>query len=745
MTQIHYRIRLVSDAEPATGLGGGTLDSLVPRDSQKVPFFPSSHIKGLMRAALRSIAAHRVAWREAFGGAESDWPLPLLERVFGHEEEDDKSYDALVRVDAASLVDQDPLDFETLLVSRTAIAESGIAEPMSLRTTEAIPSESVFKGTIYSDVASDSVEGIAWRLALVSISAVGSSRNRTGQCVVDLLDINDNPTDLMPDQLLRDLDVAISEKRFHRRELNQQHRWADIGTLEKQSTVIELMFAAATPVCVPERPDRSNVITSGFCIPATAVQGVLLHHVSKLNPKLGDELFAATNFRCWPLNPCGQIEDAVGMEIEKPDNRLFDQLPNSVRISLSHRSAKFYLGDVCENHFFEPAFGDRADAYRWPDVPDNAPLKASDGVLLVTPVPGTRRLWKASEMPRHLTTHGVSDGPATASEDRRAGRNLYSVEAMMPMYWRGIVTLPSNLAESFVTSINQREEYRFGKGRSVRGRGRLIARIMPADATSLLNATPADGGDNQDRTALILQSPVAVPRSLHSKGMSADDVLREIAASWLKTRGLPSLAEKPATWASVGLRFGWNRHDGDRPFQEAVPVLQPGSVFTLSELANPADLQAALIAGFHHDSHDAVEEKQKGHGALAVHPGIATGFYQSPRTSPEIGNRTLAEAMRIVDGLRSRSHLPSPSQIRGVQQRIATIGPHDEQRESLNAAKSHLATQQVQRPDVRLAWDPIADEVGRVLSDFTPEIAHRALKTLADIASVQRDEKEARK
>ncbi len=55
--------------------------------------------------------------------------------------------------------------------------------------------------------------------------------------------------------------------------------------LSKSTCLIELIYVAATPVCFPERPEHTNLITSGFAIPASAVQGSLLHLINEADQR----------------------------------------------------------------------------------------------------------------------------------------------------------------------------------------------------------------------------------------------------------------------------------------------------------------------------------------------------------------------------------------------------------------------------------------------------------------------------
>ena len=67
-----FTIRLTSDAEPGTGLGGEVINDLVPRDHCRRPVVEASHLKGLMKAEFHAMSAH-LGWDQSvetriFGG-----------------------------------------------------------------------------------------------------------------------------------------------------------------------------------------------------------------------------------------------------------------------------------------------------------------------------------------------------------------------------------------------------------------------------------------------------------------------------------------------------------------------------------------------------------------------------------------------------------------------------------------------------------------------------------------------------
>ncbi len=273
----------------------------------------------------------------------------------------------MVRVEAAHLrVDDSARTVApTQYVSRTELNDKRLAKETSLRTTEAIFSGSEFIGDIYSDTSESSVEALAWRLGLLTIPAVGGARSRNGQCVVSFIEHEGRELTAPMDELLRSLDKAIRDEQFESRPQPAVHSPA-AAHLSTSTCLIELIYIAATPVCFPERPEHTNLITSGFTIPASAVQGSILHLINETNQPLASALFDSQSFRCWPLNPCSEESmDSLPHGSQCPWLDGFDQFPRSLRVSLSHRAVKFTLDETQSSHFFDGAFGSRDAAYDW--------------------------------------------------------------------------------------------------------------------------------------------------------------------------------------------------------------------------------------------------------------------------------------------------------------------------------------------------------------------------------------------
>jgi hypothetical protein len=172
-----------------------------------------------------------------------------------------------------------------------------------------------------------------------------------------------------------------------------------------------------------------------------------------------------------------------------------------------------------------------------------------------------------------------------------------------------------------------------------------------------------------------------------------------------------------------------------------MPVLTPGSVFTLKSKADPEKLKAAVLAGFHANPKTDDPGRQRGFGAIAVHPGQAKEFYgDGSRKGRRLKTTRLKSAMEIVLRMDSLPYLPSPSQIRAVEQRIIVNADDSTNKASLGKAKEYLTNQCSRILDVWYAWEPIIDDVEHLLTDYEPVVAQKALKSLADIAVSKRKE-----
>ncbi|MDA1230615.1 MAG: hypothetical protein O2856_07570 [Planctomycetota bacterium] len=278
-----------------------------------------------------------------------------------------------------------------------------------------------------------------------------------------------------------------------------------------------------------------------------------------------------------------------------------------VRVASSHRMSKLADAESGKYEFRDSM----VEPYDWRSIAKGSPLKGSDGVLLRGS--DSVRLWRHGDMPRIWTAHGVHNGAATSEE-----RNLYQVEALAPMAFKGLLACPQDVADRFIEILNE-SFVSLGRSRSVRGGGTL--RVKPVDSLSdYLNWT---SGPHLNNRIFVLQSPVGVPDSVASFG-SAEAQLKSLVElpveEQIKANGITG----PGVLAGANILFGWNRHGkGARANQRhnrlrARRVITPGSVFVLRDSVD--DLESYLLKGIG-------EGKQEGLGCILPHPGIAESKY----------------------------------------------------------------------------------------------------------------------
>ena len=586
MPEIRFTLSLTSDAEPGTGLGTKLINDLVPRDERGRAYFPASHLKGVAREEFRQIAS-ALGWGDALEAA-----------VFGRATDNSlDEFDGAARFGACRPASAGSPGGDLQLISRTALSDHGTAQDGALRTVEAIRAGTRFEGCV---VVADSDAAIldAVRLSLLSIAAIGGNRNRgAGRCAVTLVD---EPA-LEPSTVLRRLDGGARDFRPVTRALADM---SGARGLDGATTLLELTFAATDPVCCPVVPlTGTNSIGGGFAIPASAVQGALLHLLNAEDPGLATSVFASSAFRAWPLLPVALSGEDAGKR-------------RATWTSLTHRMSKASGGFEAPPPFFRDRMIEPYDAR---EVPSGAPLKGADGVLLHDG--SSVALWKSSDMPRRLTAHVnlQNDEPL-----------LYSVEAMAPAVYRGWLAIPTAAAAKLLAAIERQPIASFGRSKTVRGSGRLSARSV--DASALVPA-----GAEQGRV-FVLQSPVLVPRAW----VDGSEEPQHGGALLQRLVEESGIGRCEAAEASIEFRFGWNRHgQGSRVAGTkrlgAEPVFAPGSIFSL---ANPAsDPTGFLLRGIG-------SGRERGFGAVLPHPGIARALHRGAAALPVLRSRD--SAGRIV-------------------------------------------------------------------------------------------------
>ena len=678
MQHLMLTITLASDAEPGSGIGATGLDQCLPRDLDGRPMLQASHVKGLMLDALRQISQER------------NWPRELEAAVFGAP---DAAYSRVQVGDACLAPEAIPLT-----ISRTAVAPDGSKRTGSLRTVEALPCGNVLTAPLRLDCQAGDAVDLAGRLAALSVSAVGGGRNRgAGACQVTLSGESRRPGDLLKvlDAQLRSgvcpQPAAIAPR-------------ADPLPLNghRDAVLRRVVFVADGPICCPERPVAAgNTIETGIAIPASAVQGMLLTVLNAHNGPMATACFDDVRFRAWPLHPVTPAAEVAG---GSDDVAGLDDLPHAVRAPRSLRISKLRRDDGTY------VLGDAAIAPLPPNEPSpGAPLRATDGVLLVRPRRPTQ-LWRAPTIPRALSTHGVHrDG-----DDRR---NLFSALSLAPMVFTGLLSLPPEVADALDEALRQDAHVTAGKARSVRGSGRLQLAATTWEESLHHEGLPADLTDR----VFVVQSPLAIPDEW-PVGRAVDVLGRLVQAA-----GWPDI-DFAASQAHCGLRFGWNRHGigpqvGEHRRLKARRCVLPGSVIVLTEPLR--DQAAKLLTGIG-------AGREAGFGAVLPHPGIADEVVSiEPRleTLASDGAGELAlELWRRSGG----AHGPSAAQIGAVRERLK----HD-----ITKGRQYLDQQRRERP-ARFwqRWEPVYELLMTELQ-ARPGVVVKALKGWQDLAAANKEER----
>ncbi|MBZ0153767.1 MAG: hypothetical protein K8J09_19745 [Planctomycetes bacterium] len=686
MIALDLELQLLSDAEPGTGLGTEALDSLVPRDEGNQPVLPATHIKGLLRDRLGTIGS----WLA--DGTIADRFRILLDEIVGlGGESGSDGMQGRMRLADLRLVVAPDATGSTLEIHRTALSELGSAHAQSLRGVEAVAAGRSFRGRLWLDATAGDPIDLACRLGLMSIEAVGSTRTRgAGLCRIRIEGEGRGPGALLH-ELEQSLQGSLVVARPQSPTAPAAKRLRDAGT-----KWFRLCFLADAPVCCAETPVvGTNVIRSGPVIPASAVQGAILTLLSTRDPELASAAFSSPSFRAWPLTP-------IAPATAGPKTVGF-----GVRVDLAHRMSKLPLAraDGAQEHEF---FDSAVAPYHWSEAPAGSALKSTDGVL-VRGDGGAVGLWRSQDLPRVLRTHGVHSGPDGT-------RNLFSVEALAPLVFAGLLAIPGDAAALLEDLLAAGVTVSFGKSRTVRGSGVLaLQRLDGAVAGPWEWHLGADQHSAQGRV-FVVQSPLALPddwdvgRAEHALARLAQE------AGWGElVIGDPSgRGRHGGTVANVGLRFGWNRHGlgqtvGAHRRLRARRVVLPGSVLVLREpLAN---LEQRLLEGIG-------AGREQGLGALLPHPGIASHRLPSPPPLATLRSDGAARLAIELWELGGMDKGPSASQIGDLAQRV-----HADRSAALRFLndKEHVR---------RHAWDIWAPIITRLKECLAPESQVPLVKAL---------------
>lgn len=157
-------------------------------------------------------------------------------------------------------------------------------------------------------------------------------------------------------------------------------------------------------------------------------------------------------------------------------------------------------------------------------------------------------------------------------------------------------------------------------------------------------------------------------------------------------------------------------------------------MFSLPGGLDPQAVARAIRAGIGDP-----QDRQRGFGAVVIHPGRATAM-EKTGTTPTVGggDADRRQAVTLVLSLaQGQSRLPSTSQIRAVQQRVERAGPVE--------AIKFLEKQRDERP-ARIwgAWEAIHQPLVQLIKDHQarPAIVVHALEVLSDLTLMaQREER----
>lgn len=688
MVKLDIELELLRDAEPGTGLGTEGLDGLVPRDERGLPVLPASHIKGLLRDRLETVAS----WMDR----DADGPnplLPVIDALVGRGGEDGADGElGCLRLSDLRLATP-AASGHVFAITRTALGELGTAHGQSLRTVEAVRAGRKFTGHVHLAATIGDARDLACRLGLMSIEAIGSGRTRgAGLCRIKIRGETRTPGALLAtleSQLARATPAAARAPLAApapRALRDQAVQW------------FRMSFVADAPVCCPETPVLgANIIRSGPVIPASAVQGALLTLLNDREPALATAVFQSPGFRAWPLVPVATADGGAAA-----------QAGFGVRVDLAHRMSKLPVQGDGAHAFFDSAVA----PYHWSEAPSGSSLKSSDGVL-IRRTNGAVGLWRAQDLPRVTRAHGVHAGS-------HGDRNLFTVEALAPLAYSGLLAIPAEAAAALREAIEQVGVVCFGKARTVRGSGRLTLQPLGDDAPWQWRMGAAHAAA-QGRV-FIVQSPLALPSDW--RGGRADEALQRLAtaAGWgeLVLGDPEGRGRHGGSVATLGVRFGWNRHGlgevvGSHRRLRARRVVLPGSVLVLRAPLERMEERLRVGLG---------DGREQGFGALLPHPGVAQVRLPEPPQPPEFRSESWARLALRLWREAGGDDGPSASQIGALVQRVQV---------SVDGAKRFLDDLTNRPPRIWGVWEPVRDTLKESLGKEPADKMVQALRAWQDL------------
>jgi CRISPR/Cas system CSM-associated protein Csm3 (group 7 of RAMP superfamily) len=634
MNKINFTITLKSDGEPGNGYGTELIDSLIPRNHENRIILPASHLKGIIRENLENLpeaAVPKSAINKLFGspGFRAD----LSQSLFHIE-------NALAQEDA-KIID----------ITRTSLNKFGVAEDSSLRTTEAVAAGTVFIGSITTHPGLTKIYKNILKLGLLSLFAVGGARSRgAGACLVEIENETRTPGEIL--KQLADSGFNKPDKIDPIPISKSTTKPLEQPEISDEYSILKLTFKPGSPICVPDIPVvANNMIRTGIAIPASAVQGAVLYRINAICEKSASTCFENKHFRAWPMYPT--------------DNK--DNFP--LCCSLSHKISK--IKDE-ETHNF--IFGD--EIVKKTDSKEK-PMRGVQGLLLTD---GKKvRLWKANEIPRIITAHGVHNGDRGTGENMQK-RNLFTVESLaLPssMFFTGIISLPQNIAELLIKNLKENPFVQLGKARSVRGGGKLSAEPVKLEELALMKKC--------EKKIFIVQSPLLIPQEFAKD--SFENIISKLVAK-------SEFGEIEEAKGSISTQFGWNsrKKDGLIP---AKAVIVQGTVFKLKQAVD--NLDEKLIKGIG-------EGREQGFGAVLPHPGLAQELFKLPtelKTIEASGDNFGEEGFQLYD--KAKESGLSASQISRLREQLS-LGAEQ--------ALTYIDRQKDERPEkIWQRWGKVFEEI----------------------------------